>query len=505
VIQLFPPIQSVESSEVRQSQSTSLSQDHEKLENKEGGDVFAKLLAGLLQKSGKPRAEQAVSYKEGHEIASVEVPSLAENAGEAAEVFSGEALRNLDSPQGGKKLKVSQRKDSETVEEHAKTGVLSDVEKKRVKSHSIEQQSAETALAADVRFVPEAGDRMLEGEEVISEQAFPGGVLLDKGEEALESAVFNRDDAVVSYTFVEAADQGQLEEERPGMGKRDLSAGEFVRDVGESLSVKGIPMEMSGSGRNVRLPGRETSETDGRSPGEVRVKDRRRDRAGSEAGDMRAGLDKRDGAESLRSLAEAGKGEDASFDKGREQNFKEQSSTELTVELRSLGKTQSEISAERENRPIQSFQNTLARELHENLNGDIVRHASVMLRDSGEGTIRLSLKPETLGTVKIRLEIAENKVTGRITVESGEAFRAFEQELHSLEQSFCDSGFDGANLEMAFASDGKEGRGNGADNLFSGRRIALSYDAVLSESQEEGQWLGVRLDNQEGPLVNMLV
>ncbi|MDR0760043.1 MAG: flagellar hook-length control protein FliK [Treponema sp.] len=517
MIQLSPPIQSVESPEARQS--VSLSPDHDKTKKKEGPDVFAKLLAGLLQKTGKPGAECATSG--GEAPASGELPALAENAGETAERFPAEgfpreALGNPDSPRGGKKLRASPLRDGETAGELVKTDAPSSTDKRRVKSRSLEQQSAdgaEVALAADItaaRSVPEAGGGTAEGEGVTTAQALPEDFSPDNGEEALETAALNGDNAVVSYTPAEVFDQERFREDRPGPGKLDLP-GELVRDDAAGLSVE-IPLaETSGSVRNTRLPGGETAERDERSRGEIRFKDRRRDRAGPEAGDIRSGLDKRDKAESLRSLAEAGKGEEASTGKGTEQNSREQSSTELTVELRSLGKTQSEISAERENRPMQSYQNTLARELHENLNGDIVRHASVMLRNSGEGTIRLSLRPETLGSVKIRLEIAENKITGRIIVESGDAFKAFEQELHSLEQSFRDSGFDGASLEMAFASDGREGRQGRegeADSLFSGRRAALSYDdalSVLLENPEEGQWLGVRLDSQGRPLVNMLV
>jgi flagellar hook-length control protein FliK len=173
-----------------------------------------------------------------------------------------------------------------------------------------------------------------------------------------------------------------------------------------------------------------------------------------------------------------------------------------------MGRTQTEISAERENRPALSFQNMLARELHENLNGDIVRHASIMLRDGGEGTIRLSLKPESLGTVKIRLEISENKIAGHIIVESDEAFRAFEQEIHSLEQSFRDSGFDGASLEMAFAQDGgQRGRNGEGSPFFSERLAASTYGASVSGEPEldEGiQWLGIGPDGQTRPQVNML-
>lgn len=511
MIQLSPPIQSVESPEARQG--ASLSPDHEKTEKKEGREVFAKLLAELLQKTGKPGAERAASDVEGHETGeragksrpggTAEVPFLA-GAGETKEVHG-----KADSPRGGKKLRASPLRDGETAEEHAKADALSGTEKKRVKSRSREERGAEAELAAGLasaRSDPADGGGVVEGEEVMAAQVRPKDGPPAGGEETLEAAVLNGDDAALSYTPTEAAG-----EDRPGLRKRDLPAGQLARNVAEVPPAELPPAGTPGSVRNARLSARETAGRDGQSLGEIRLRDRRRDRAGSEAGDIRAGLDKRDRAESLRSLAEAGKGEAASPDKGAEQGSKEQSSAELTVELRSLGKTQGEISAERENRPIQSFQNTLARELHENLNGDIVRHASVMLRDGGEGTIRLSLRPETLGTVKIRLEITENKITGRITVESGEAFKAFEQELHSLEQSFRDSGFDGASLEMAFASDGREGRqgrDGEADSLFSGHRAALSYDAalsVLSENPGEGQWLGIRLDSQGRPLVNMLV
>ena len=103
-----------------------------------------------------------------------------------------------------------------------------------------------------------------------------------------------------------------------------------------------------------------------------------------------------------------------------------------------------------------AFEDILARELHQNFNNDIVRHASVMLRESGEGIIKLALKPESLGNVKIRLEMTENKITGIIIVESEEALRAFEREISSLEKAFRDSGYDGANLEMSLAADGRE-------------------------------------------------
>ena len=100
-----------------------------------------------------------------------------------------------------------------------------------------------------------------------------------------------------------------------------------------------------------------------------------------------------------------------------------------------------------------AFEDLLARELHQNFNNDIVRHASMILRDEGKGIIRLALKPDTLGSVKICLEMAENKIIGRIVVESEEALKAFRKEIEVLEQSFRESGYDDAYLQLSLAAD----------------------------------------------------
>jgi hypothetical protein len=56
--------------------------------------------------------------------------------------------------------------------------------------------------------------------------------------------------------------------------------------------------------------------------------------------------------------------------------------------------------------------------------------------------------------------MAENKISGHIFVESEEALRAFEQEIHTLEQAFRDSGFEGATLSTAldYRNSGTNGR-----------------------------------------------
>jgi len=131
---------------------------------------------------------------------------------------------------------------------------------------------------------------------------------------------------------------------------------------------------------------------------------------------------------------------------------------EITLELRlpdNAPSAQSSSQTSWEVKASSALENMLARELHQNFNGDIVRHASMALRDGGEGTIKIALKPESLGNVKISLEMTENKITGHIVVESEEALNAFRREISSLEQAFRDSGFSNADLNLSLTSEGQ--------------------------------------------------
>jgi flagellar hook-length control protein FliK len=172
-----------------------------------------------------------------------------------------------------------------------------------------------------------------------------------------------------------------------------------------------------------------------------------------------------------------------------ESRFGEGSSRDITLELRLPNQGQQNQSAVTswETKASQAFEDILARELHQNFNNDIVRHASVVLRDSSEGTIRLALKPESLGNVKISLQMAENKITGHITVESEEALRAFEREITSLEKAFVESGFEGANLEMSLADHGggaDQWQEMGVDESLARIIAASHYEASAAEWTE---------------------
>jgi flagellar hook-length control protein FliK len=130
-----------------------------------------------------------------------------------------------------------------------------------------------------------------------------------------------------------------------------------------------------------------------------------------------------------------------------------------------------------ENGAGERLSNMLAHELRTSLNSDIVRHASVLMRDGGDGLIRLSLKPESLGNVKIRLQMAENKISGEIIVETKEALKAFEQQIHELEKAFQAQGYDAAHLQMSLANDSGQGQLAGGDAPeFSSGKAAERYE-----------------------------
>ena len=132
-----------------------------------------------------------------------------------------------------------------------------------------------------------------------------------------------------------------------------------------------------------------------------------------------------------------------------------------------------------------AMENMLARELHQNFNGDIVRHASMILKNGGEGIIKIALHPETLGHVKIHLEMSENKITGIIVVESEEALNSFRREIAALEQAFKDAGYADASLDLSLSSNGTGGGEQELeDGTFAMQMAASSYEGSFDQGTE---------------------
>ena len=124
--------------------------------------------------------------------------------------------------------------------------------------------------------------------------------------------------------------------------------------------------------------------------------------------------------------------------------------TELTAQLTLPQTTHTATPAQlKEAGGVPSFQRLLSEQLR-SAAPDFAKAGSIVLRGENEGVIKLSLRPESLGNVKINLQLSDNVVTGKIAVASKEAFEAFKQNIGALRQAFSDSGFEGAEFTLSY-------------------------------------------------------
>jgi hypothetical protein len=401
--------------------------------------VFAKLLAGLTRKTGaagegagEPEAEGAAGTEKSARKLKTAAAQKAETPGERKPLPGGEKIHNRD-----QRFLEALQGEGESPDPKAK---LQDGPAKKTKGARNYDGGEEAALLAAAEASPGAlsgGDPLPEGTEA------PG--LPDQ-------------EALLRLAGAEDQVPDAAEEKRWGTDPGDRagqSAGAGAEAGAEAGA--GVFRQTRGAAREER--GLEKKE----KTAETRNSRKNRERFALEVRDLRT--------EGLNPAQEPGPGLEAGAER----------TADLVVELRDRG--QDPAQPGRTKTAGQAFEDILARELHQNLNGDIVRQASILVKDGGEGTIRLSLKPESLGMVKVRLEMAENKITGRIIVESNEALRAFEKEIPSLEQAFRDSGFAGASLEMALSGEGggnsrEQWEGDAARALLSSRAVSSTYDAM---------------------------
>jgi len=98
---------------------------------------------------------------------------------------------------------------------------------------------------------------------------------------------------------------------------------------------------------------------------------------------------------------------------------------------------------------------TTVERFKEALRNEVVRRSSIILKEEGQGELRLILKPETLGNVRIRLFLNNNHIEGRIIVENSTVKEMFETNLQNLNNAFQRDGFSSSSLEV-FVSGGNE-------------------------------------------------
>jgi len=456
-----------------------LPQAHETEEDAEPGE-FEKLLAGLLNRSGMEVSAESgmpagisgddVDVLSG-ELSNTEIGLLGIGP-EAADVPKENLLETGDHDLSEEQLNIFFTAEHLLTRSNGQLPATDD-------NGEIPQELSNVEMAAYLTDIEQGAD--------FSSLATASTAMLDTEEDAAVAAMLAQNAAA---EFAEAGLTAAQDVEKSLLAE----AGKKDRALRKDENID-APSAASRSGELASL--RKEPEKEGRSRLDEARSRSRRDRVTFEVRDLRTG-----GAEGLKN---------AETRLNAAAETRTQGSTpvrEITLELRLPGQDLQNPSRAQTSWETQSgnaLENMLARELHQNFNNDIVRHASMALRDGGEGTIRLALKPESLGNVKIHLEMTENKITGRIVVESEEALNAFRKEISSLEQAFRDSGFANADLNLSLTADGRNTEWQEQEARHFTPQIAASrYDDSSRGSAEQDMFLVDVFFGRRPGSINML-
>ena len=128
----------------------------------------------------------------------------------------------------------------------------------------------------------------------------------------------------------------------------------------------------------------------------------------------------------------------------------------------------------------------------DHLNSDIVRQAKFVLRDNEGGEIRLRLRPDSLGSVQIKLDVQDNVIAARILVENSSVRQVFEQQLASLTKAFEEAGLQLGSMEVSVGNHDTPGESSDAQEHAPLRSVRSNQQQadVLGDSVRDVAMLG---------------
>ena len=137
------------------------------------------------------------------------------------------------------------------------------------------------------------------------------------------------------------------------------------------------------------------------------------------------------------------------------------------------------------------------------LPSEVVRHTNILVREGG-GEIRLVLRPETLGSVRINVSIENGSLEGRIFVENASVREVIENNLGSLRAALRDEGFEDAALDVSVGDRGAGGQRRDSDPASD--QIETGSASTAYHGDAAGDIDGdYRLDGHGAVAVNLVV
>jgi len=117
--------------------------------------------------------------------------------------------------------------------------------------------------------------------------------------------------------------------------------------------------------------------------------------------------------------------------------------------------------------------------------GQLVDQARIVLKDQNAGEIRMTLYPETLGKVKVSLNLSDNTLAGQIFVENQTVKDVFQSNMDGLLQAFRDGGWSDLSLQVSVGGGGSGNQaGNGQPQA---GPQARDYDRQVAASVPDGK------------------
>jgi len=127
--------------------------------------------------------------------------------------------------------------------------------------------------------------------------------------------------------------------------------------------------------------------------------------------------------------------------------------------------------------------------------GQLVEQARIVLKDNNAGEIRMTLHPESLGKVKVALNLSDGSLAGQIFVENQTVKDVFQSNLDGLLQAFRDGGWNDLNLQVSVGGDNPQ-RQAGENYQSSGYGRQTSFDDTGAASVETSPRIGAWTDRQ---------